>query len=83
MMKLTGIYSEGTFKNNEDRLGGWVYVTRFSVNKRNVVHYFVLASKHQHFLAEEEEEQDQITLLPFPRRTWNSKLDCYKRSGPD
>lgn len=22
MMKLTGIYSEGTFKNNEDRLGG-------------------------------------------------------------
>lgn len=64
MMKLTGIYSEGTFKNNEDRLGGWVYVTRFSVNKRNVVHCFVLASKHQHFLAEEEEEeQDHLTLL--------------------
>lgn len=63
MMKLTGIYSEGTFKNNEDRLGGWVYVTRFSVNKRNVVHYFGLASKHQHFLPEEEEEQDHLTLL--------------------
>lgn len=33
------------------------------MNKRNVVHYFVLASKHQHFLAEEEEEQDHLTLL--------------------